>query len=136
MKPLNKIIIVLLIISTIGCSDFAEINTNETKLPDIKLSNTGAAFAYSQYHGMFVDRYDFELVSSIVSNLYVQYFTNVTASFASDRLAAPDRFTRRAWAVYYTKALPQIDAVIKLTKDSNPTAYAVALVWKVQIAQR
>lgn len=136
MKLTNKIIIVLLAIFMANCADFADINKDETKLPDIEMSHVGAAFAYAQYHGMFIDRYDFELISSVVTNLYVQYFSNVTASFASDRLSAPDRFTRRAWATYYTKALPQIDEVLKMTKDNNPTAHAVALVWKVQIAHR
>ena len=137
MKLINKITIaLLLIVSLSNCADFGDINKDETKLPDIEISHAGAAFAYAQYHGMFIDRYDFELISSVVTNLYVQYFSNVTASFASDRLSAPDRFTRRAWATYYTKALPQIDEVLKMTKDNNPTAHAVALVWKVQIAHR
>lgn len=119
-----------------SCSDFEELNTNETKLPALNMSHVGAAFAYSQYWGMFCDRYEFELVSSVMSNLYVQYFANVTASFQSDRFAAPDKFSRRAWATYYQKALPQLDIVLDMTKDTQPVAHAVAEVWKVQISHR
>ena len=90
------------------------------------MSHVGAAFAYSQYWGMYADRYEFELVSSVMSNLYVQYFTNVTPSFQSDRFAAPDKFSRRAWATYYLKALPQLETVLEMTENTKYAEEAVA----------
>ena len=110
MKKINYLYLLLLTVVTTlwGCSDFEDLNKDDTKLPELGMSHVGAAFAYSQYWGMYADRYEFELVSSVMSNLYVQYFTNVTPSFQSDRFAAPDKFSRRAWATYYLKALPQL----------------------------
>lgn len=137
MKNIKYLFLALFLSITLGgCSDFEDINKNDTKLPELSMSHVGAAFAYSQYWGMFVDRYEFELVSSVMSNLYVQYFANVTPSFQSDRFAAPDKFSRRAWATYYQKALPQLCIVLDMTKDEMPVAHAVASVWKVQISHR
>lgn len=136
MKTKLKYFCLFLSVLFWNCSDFESLNKNDTKLPNIELSHVGAAFAYSQYWGMYIDRYDFELVSSVMANLYVQYFSNITPSFTSDRFIAPDKFSRRAWAIYYTKALPQLEIVLRMTKGVNPTAHAVAKVWKVQLAHR
>lgn len=136
MKTKIKFICILLVLIIGGCSDFEDLNKDDTKLPELEMSHVGAAFAYSQYWGMFLDRYEFELVSSVMSNLYVQYFSNITASFQSDRFVAPDKFSRRAWATYYTKALPQLDIVLDMTKEIDPVAHAVAKIWKVQISHR
>ena len=138
MKKINYLYLLLLTVVTTlwGCSDFEDLNKDDTKLPELGMSHVGAAFAYSQYWGMYADRYEFELVSSVMSNLYVQYFTNVTPSFQSDRFAAPDKFSRRAWATYYLKALPQLETVLEMTENTLPVAHAVALVWKVQISHR
>lgn len=136
MKTKINYICLLLTLVFGSCSDFEELNKNDTKLPELEMSHVGAAFAYSQYWGMFIDRYEFELVSSVMANLYVQYFSNITASFQSDRFVAPDKFSRRAWATYYTKALPQLDIVLDMTKEIDPVAHAIAQVWKVQISHR
>lgn len=137
MKKIKYLYLVLLAsVALWGCSDFEDLNKDDTKLPELGMSHVGAAFAYSQYWGMYADRYEFELVSSVMSNLYVQYFANVTPSFQSDRFAAPDKFSRRAWATYYLKALPQLVTVLHMTENTLPVAHAVALVWKVQISHR
>lgn len=137
MKNIKYLYLLLLTLVTLwGCSDFEDLNKDDTKLPELGMSHVGAAFAYSQYWGMYVDRYEFELVSSVMSNLYVQYFANVTPSFQSDRFVAPDKFSRRAWATYYLKALPQLTTVLEMTENTLPVAHAVALVWKVQISHR
>lgn len=137
MKNIQYLFLLLSLSLTFGgCSDFEDLNKDDTKLPELSMSHVGAAFAYSQYWGMYVDRYEFELVSSVMANLYVQYFANVTPSFQSDRFVAPDKFSRRAWATYYQKALPQLNIVLDMTKDKLPVAYAIALVWKVQISHR
>ena len=94
MKKINYLYLLLLTVVTTlwGCSDFEDLNKDDTKLPELGMSHVGAAFAYSQYWGMYADRYEFELVSSVMSNLYVQYFTNVTRLSSRIDLPLPINF--------------------------------------------
>lgn len=61
MKKINYLYLLLLTVVTTlwGCSDFEDLNKDDTKLPELGMSHVGAAFAYSQYWGMYADRYEF-----------------------------------------------------------------------------
>jgi hypothetical protein len=119
--------------STYSCTDdFAEINTNKTKLTTLDGSAIGNAFAAAQYRSIQASWQTFQ---SLFADLQGQYFANIAQNFSSDRNVMVGNWLNGAWNGFYGTAIPPLLGVLDNTKpgapNENPAMYAIASIWKV-----
>jgi len=121
-----------------GCTkNFDDLNTDNSKLA--KMNNVSLDFLFStaQNRGIFSGNNaqgTFQLFEALFSDLQAQYFATTKTSFPSDRNVMQDNWLGPSWTYFYGNAYPQMDEVLKLTKEgelADPIKNAMAKVWKV-----
>lgn len=139
MKFLKLFIIpTVLLAGAVGfysCTDnFAELNTDKTKLTSLDASGVGNAYAAAQYRSLAAS---WQIYQSLFADLQAQYFATIAINFPSDRNVMVGNWLNGAWSGFYGNAIPPILGVLESTKpggpSENPAIYAMANIWKVQM---
>jgi Susd and RagB outer membrane lipoprotein len=138
LKFLLPVVLAAFVLGFNACTDgFEELNTDKTKLTAIDKSAVGNAFAAMQWRGVFGDRGPFQLMESLFADLHSQYYANVAINFPSDRNVMVGNWLNGAWGNFYGQQVPPLLVVLDATKPGgvaeDPTIYAMANIWKVQM---
>lgn len=137
-----KVITILaIVVALAGCTKrFNDLNTPPDRISadKIDVALLGQAFAQAQYQGMFQDRDGFQILQSLYTDQYAQYFAATHPNFPSDQFQEVGSWTGRyGWDYIYTVPAPQVHFVEQFTeKNEMPLANAIAKVWRVEFFHR
>jgi hypothetical protein len=137
MKKLNgntALAVLVLIMTTAGCTrHFETLNTDPTTFSSLTPSLIPQAFARTEYEGVYGDPGIYELARSLFPDLWSQYFSNADKGVASDRYTIVQDWIISQWNIVYTINWPTLKQVIDATAKTDPSANAIAKIWKVYI---
>jgi hypothetical protein len=123
----------LLIISSTGCTKkFDQLNTDPTSFSTLPPAALPKALARAQYEGVYGDPGGYELIHSLFTDLWSQFFADAGGS-ASDRYVINQDWIISQWNLTYTVNWPSLKLVIDGTEGISPAANAIAKIWKVYI---
>ena len=133
VKNIALIIIVILFLTTAGCTKkFDEINTDPTTFGSLPPATIPKAFARSEWQGVYADPGNYEVIHSLYTDLWSQYFVDA-GGFPGDRNVIVQDLIIFSWNLTYTVNWPSLKLVIDATQTSAPPANAIAKIWKVYI---
>ena len=135
----NRIVALLLIVLLMiggACTDeFEDYNTNKTQLMDITDMELAGLFTRALIEGN----------CQLTSNQYSRWKSNVTDHFSGycviggvyrEQNVFQLSHQQSVFSNFYSKAIPAIVAIQTNSKEKNPAAYHVAMIWKGYIMQR
>lgn len=115
------------------CTDnFEEYNTDKSKLMEVTDMDLGGLFSKSL--GSQFENINYSRGKGVISDHLSGFFTSTYTIYEQNTINAS--WITRIWATYYTDALPSLVSILNLTKDKNPVAYSVAMIWKCFVMQR
>jgi hypothetical protein len=133
MRFLVMIFFGLLIISLNACTKkFEQLNTDPTSFSSLPSAAIPKALARAQYEGVYGDPGGYELIHSLFTDLWSQFFADAGGS-ASDRYVINQDWIISQWNLTYTVNWPSLKLVIDATQGTAPAANAIAKIWKVYI---
>ncbi|MEO6720521.1 MAG: SusD/RagB family nutrient-binding outer membrane lipoprotein [Ferruginibacter sp.] len=122
---------ILSILISAGCTKkFDEINTDPTTFSSLPSSAIPKAFARSQWQGVWADPGNYEVIHSLYTDLWSQYFVDA-GGFPGDRFVINQDLMIFSWNLLYTVNWPSLKIVIDGTEGISPSANAIAKIWKV-----
>lgn len=133
VKYISLIIIVILFTTTEGCTKkFDELNTDPTTFSSLPAATIPKAFARSLWQGVYADPGNYEVIHSLYTDLWSQYFVD-GGGFPGDRNVIVQDLIIFSWNLTYTVNWPSLKLVIDATQNTAPPANAIAKIWKVYI---
>ena len=122
----------MILVTFAGCTKkFEELNTDPTTFGSLPSATLPKAFARSQWEGVFADPGNYEVIHSLYTDLWSQYFVD-GGGFAGDRYVIDQNLIIFSWNLAYTVNWPSLKLVIDGTENA-PSANAIAKIWKVYI---
>lgn len=122
-----------LITSSTSCTKkFDQLNTDPTSFSSLPPAAIPKALARVQYEGVYGDPGGYELIHSLFTDLWSQYFADAGGS-PSDRNVINQDWIISQWNLTYTVNWPSLKLVIDATEGVAPAANAIAKIWKVYI---
>ncbi|MBA4166869.1 MAG: SusD/RagB family nutrient-binding outer membrane lipoprotein [Chitinophagaceae bacterium] len=121
------------LLATSGCTKkFDAINTDPTTFSALPPATIPKAFARSQWEGVFADPGNYEVIHSLYTDLWSQYFVDA-GGFPGDRYVLDQNLVIFSWNLTYTINWPSLKLVIDATEKTAPSANAIAKIWKVYL---
>ncbi|MEO8109053.1 MAG: SusD/RagB family nutrient-binding outer membrane lipoprotein [Ginsengibacter sp.] len=116
-----------------GCTKkFDELNTDPTTFSSLPAATIPKAFARSLWQGVYADPGNYEVIHSLYTDLWSQYFVDA-GGFPGDRNVIDQNLIIFSWNLTYTVNWPSLKLVIDATETTAPPANAIAKIWKVYI---
>ncbi len=113
-----------------GCTkDFQKINSDPTTFGTLPSAAIPKAFAISEWEGVYADPGNYEVIHSLYTDLWSQYFMD-GGGFPGDRYVLDQTLVIFSWSLTYTVNWPSLKIVIDGTQGTAPSANAIAKVWK------
>ena len=119
-----------LLVTNSCTKNFDKLNTDPTTLSSLPASAIPKAFARSEWEGVYADPGSYELIHSLFTDFWSQYFADGNGD-ASDRNVINQDWIISQWNLMYTVNWPSLKIVIDQTAKTSPAANAIAKVWKV-----
>lgn len=120
----------LLLVLATGCTKkFNSINSDPTTFGTLPSAAIPKAFAIAEWEGVYADPGNYEVIHSLYTDLWSQYFID-GGGFAGDRYVIDPTLAVFSWSLTYTVNLPSIKIVIDGTEGIAPSANAIARIWK------
>jgi hypothetical protein len=111
---------------------FDQLNTNPTSFSPLPPAAIPKALARAQYEGVYGDPGGYELIHSLFTDLWSQYFADAGGA-PTDRYAINQDWIISQWNLTYTVNWPTLKLVIDATEGKSLAANAIAKIWKVYI---
>ena len=122
--------VTLLLLVVTGCTkDFTKINSDPTTFGTLPSAAIPKAFAISEWEGVYADPGNYEVIHSLYTDLWSQYFMD-GGGFPGDRYVLDQTLVIFSWSLTYTVNWPSLKIVIDGTQGTAPSANAIAKVWK------
>src|ERR1700712_5110629 len=119
-----------LLVTNSCTKNFDKLNTDPTTLSLLPSAAIPKAFARSEWEGVYADPGSYELIHSLFTDFWSQYFADANGD-ASDRNVINQDWIISQWNLMYTVNWPSLKLVIDQTATTSPAANAIAKVWKV-----
>ena len=121
---------IILLFFAAGCTkNFDSINSDPTTFGTLPPATIPKAFAIAEWEGVYADPGNYEVIHSLYTDLWSQYFVD-GGGFPGDRYVLDPTLTIFSWSLTYTVNLPSIKIVIDGTEKVAPSANAIAKIWK------
>jgi hypothetical protein len=123
-----------------GCTkNYDQINTDPTRLGELKTEDIAAVFTNAEYMAMYSgdNSSEYQYAQGFAADLYAQY-SAITATFdPTDRYNIEQEWIQEQWLATYTKALPAVYSILATTTTPDLQAMnAIARIWRVWIYHR
>jgi hypothetical protein len=123
------------IVLIVSCTDkFDEINTNKNRLANLGSAQLPFLFSKAEQMGTG-SGWNYQIAQNLFHDQYVQYFSNTTTYFPSDRLVIRMDWIPAAWNPIYTQTMPQLQTLME-EYDPSSAEYALANIWWVESFHR
>ncbi len=130
---LNVFCLTLIVLLLPECTNkFEEYNTNKTQLMELSGMDLGGLFSKSL--GSQLENINYSRGKGTLSDHQSGFFTSTFTIYEENSINTG--YMTQIWATHYTNALPALVAILDLTKEKNPVAYSVAMIWKCFVMQR
>jgi hypothetical protein len=124
--------VLFILIAAPGCTKkFDSLNTDPTTFSSVTPSTLPQAFASAEYNGIYGGAGIYELARSLFPDLWSQFFANADKGVTTDRYVIVQDFIISQWNIVYTINWPTLKLVIDATEKTDPSANAIAKIWKV-----
>ncbi len=129
---MNKLMIGIVMMNMImisGCTKhFEEINTNQTKLTTIGITELPYLFSKAQA-AVSSSNFTYQSSNTHTGNLFCQYFAVSATFFPSDRYLLTQPRMSGNWTVVYTEVVPQLKTIFEITDTSSPEYALASIMW-------
>lgn len=125
-----NVIVIALSATLYGCTDdFAELNTDNSKLTSLGKSELPFLFSKAQSASSYTSA-NYQVAQNLFADMYCQYFANTTTYFNSDRNVMRMDWLPSHFNTIYAETVPQLKSIFEQT-DPNSAEYSLASIWWV-----